>query len=254
MKSFNDMVVLITGGGSGIGKAACILFAEAGAKVGVLDIDCDAGSKVVDIIKNKKRNSFFMKVDVSKSSEVEKVVKRIVSDYKRIDVLFNNAGIELGKPIHETAEEEWDRVMDVNIKGMFLMSKYVLPVMMDQRFGVIVNTSSISGLLGWPNYGAYCTSKGAVIQFTRQMAVDYAKWGIRVNCICPGTTKTPMVERLFSLESEPQEARKEIETMHPMGRFAEPEEIAQAVLFLASDEASFITGAVLPVDGGYTAK
>ncbi len=150
--------------------------------------------------------------------------------------------------------EEWDRVLDVNLKGMYLMSKYVLPRMMESRRGSIVNTSSISGLLGWPDSSAYCASKGGVILLTKEMAVEYGSYNIRVNCICPGTTLTPMIERLLSLENNPVESAESIKRMHPLGRFASPDEIAMAILFLASDEASFITGAVLPVDGGYTAK
>jgi NAD(P)-dependent dehydrogenase (short-subunit alcohol dehydrogenase family) len=137
---------------------------------------------------------------------------------------------------------------------MFLVSRQVLPVMMRQGRGAVVNTSSISGLLGWPGSAAYCASKGGVIALTRQMAVDYAPHGIRVNCICPGSTLTPMIERLFGVEKDPEASRRSIEAMHPLGRLARPEEIAEAALFLASEEASFITGAALPVDGGYTAK
>ena len=149
---------------------------------------------------------------------------------------------------------EWDRGLAIKLRGMYLMAKAVIPIMKKSGGGAVVNTASISGLLGWPLSAAYCASKGGVIQLTKQMAVDYAQDNIRVNCIAPGTTLTPLIERIFQQESDPEEAKRQIAQKHPLGRFAQPEEIAQAILFLASDDASFITGAVLPVDGGYTAK
>ena len=171
-----------------------------------------------------------------------------------VDVLCNNAGTVLVKRLHETSEKEWDLTTAVNLKGTFLMSRGVIPSMMERGKGAIVNVSSISGLIGWPSYAAYCSAKGGIVQLTRQMAVDYAPFGIRVNCVCPGTTETPMIERLLLKEGNPAEIRRRIEARHPLGRFAKPEEIAHAILFLASDEASFVTGVSLPVDGGYTAK
>jgi NAD(P)-dependent dehydrogenase (short-subunit alcohol dehydrogenase family) len=181
-------------------------------------------------------------------------VAAVVIRFGRIDVLVNNAGVEHSAPLDQTTEADWDRVLGVNLKGTFLLSRQVLPVMMKRGKGAVVNVASISGLLGWPAYAAYCASKGGVVQLTRQMAVDYAPHGIRVNCICPGTTLTPLAERLFQQEQDPESVQATIAARHPLGRFARPEEIAQAVLFLASEEASFITGAILPVDGGYTAK
>jgi dihydroanticapsin dehydrogenase len=186
--------------------------------------------------------------------EIEKAIDQSLKTYGGIDILINNAGVESPYSVHEMPIEEWDRVMAVNLRGMYLMAKAVIPIMKKSGGGAIVNTASISGLLGWPISAAYCASKGGVIQLTKQMAVDYAQDNIRVNCIAPGTTLTPLIERIFQQESEPEKAKQQISQMHPLGRFAQPEEIAQAILFLASEDASFITGAVLPVDGGYTAK
>ena len=193
-------------------------------------------------------------MDVSNAKDVSKGVSLMLARWGSVDVLCNNAGTVLVKRLHETSEKEWDLTTAVNLKGTFLMSRGVIPSMMERGKGAIVNVSSISGLIGWPSYAAYCSAKGGIVQLTRQMAVDYAPFGIRVNCVCPGTTETPMIERLLLKEGNPAEIRRRIEARHPLGRFAKPEEIAHAILFLASDEASFVTGVSLPVDGGYTAK
>jgi NAD(P)-dependent dehydrogenase (short-subunit alcohol dehydrogenase family) len=254
MMRFRGKSTIVTGAGSGIGKAAAGLFAHEGAHVAVIDSSSENGMKTIDEIEESGGDAFFVGIDITDEEEVHDAVDKINEKCQGIDILCNNAGIELSRPLIEMKEEEWDRVLNVNLKGMYLLSKYVLPHMMKRRKGSVVNTSSISGLLGWPDSSAYCASKGGVILLTKEMAVEYGSYNIRVNCICPGTTLTPMIERLLSLEESPAESREAIKRMHPLGRFASPEEIARAILFLASDEASFITGAVLPVDGGYTAK
>ena len=254
MMRFEGKVVIVTGAGSGIGKAAATLFAGEGGMVALLDLDSKGVEETSNAITHQGGETLPLVYDVIDEQGVSNAVEQILQHYNRIDVLCNNAGIELSKPLVQTEGHEWDRVLAVNLKGMFLLSKHVLPHMISSGGGTVVNTSSISGLLGWPDSSAYCASKGGVIQLTREMAVEYGPHNIRVNCICPGTTVTPMIDRLLGLEEDPEGTALSIRAMHPLGRFAQPEEIARAMLFLASEEASFVTGAVLPVDGGYTAK
>lgn len=254
MKRFQDRVILVSGGGSGIGQAAALAFAREGGRVVVFERGREAARRFETLLGEQGLEGHSLTVDVSRARDVQRGVAAVTIRYGAIHVLVNNAGVEHTATLHETAEEDWDRVLGVNLKGVFLLSRQVLPVMVRAGGGAVVNLGSISGLLGWPAYAAYAASKGGVIQLSRQMAVDYARHNIRVNCVCPGTTWTPLVERLFAQEGDPEAARAAIAARHPLGRFARPEEIAEAILFLASEEASFITGAVLPVDGGYTAK
>ncbi|MDD3714173.1 MAG: glucose 1-dehydrogenase [Atribacterota bacterium] len=254
MKRFANKKVFISGGATGIGEAAVLLFAQQGAIVTIFDRDIENGEKCLQKILDGGGRGIFISGNLIYPEEIEKAIDQSLKTYGGIDILINNAGVESPYSVHEMPIEEWDRVMAVNLRGMYLMAKAVIPIMKKSGGGAIVNTASISGLLGWPISAAYCVSKGGVIQLTKQMAVDYAQDNIRVNCIAPGTTLTPLIERIFQQESEPEKAKQQISQMHPLGRFAQPEEIAQAILFLASEDASFITGAVLPVDGGYTAK
>jgi NAD(P)-dependent dehydrogenase (short-subunit alcohol dehydrogenase family) len=254
MMRFKGKVVIVSGAGSGIGRAVAELFAEEGGRVVILDIEKRGVDETSTSISRRKGEALPLVCDVTDEGDVSNGVAQVLRHYRHIDVLCNNAGVELSKPLARTEEYEWDRVLAVNLKGMFLLSKHVVPHMISSGGGAIVNTSSISGLLGWPDSSAYCASKGGVIQLTREMAVEYGPCNIRVNCICPGTTVTPMIDRLLGLEDDPEGTSQSIRVMHPLGRFAQPEEIARAMLFLASEEASFVTGAVLPVDGGYTSK
>jgi len=254
VKRFQDRVILVSGGGSGIGQAAALAFAREGGRVVVFERGREAARRFETLLGEQGLEGHSLTVDVSRARDVQRGVAAVTIRYGAIHVLVNNAGVEHTATLHETAEEDWDRVLGVNLKGVFLLSRQVLPVMVRAGGGAVVNLGSISGLLGWPAYAAYAASKGGVIQLSRQMAVDYARHNIRVNCVCPGTTWTPLVERLFAQEGDPEAAKAAIAARHPLGRFARPEEIAEAILFLASEEASFITGVVLPVDGGYTAK
>jgi NAD(P)-dependent dehydrogenase (short-subunit alcohol dehydrogenase family) len=248
------MVGVVTGAAGGIGRALCLALGREGASVAAVDRNGPGARETLDMLRQQGGDGLALAVDITRGVEVEECVRQVMDRFGCIDLLFNNAGVELSRTLHETTEEEWDRVLDANLKAMYLVSRHVLPVMVRQRRGAVVNTSSISGLLGWPSSAAYCASKAGVIGLTRQAAVDYAAHGIRVNCICPGTTLTPMIERLFAEAADPAGFRRSVEEMHPLGRLALPAEIAEAALFLASEEASFITGAALPVDGGYTAK
>ena len=252
MERLKGKIGLVTGAGSGIGRATARLFAKEGAKVMVADISEKGGMDTVGMIKNEGGEASFTKVDVSKAADVEMMIKSIVDKWGRLDVLYNNAGIEGAlAPTHESTEENWDRVLSINLKGVYLGMKYGIAQMLKQGGGIIVSTASVAGLVGFANIPAYCASKGGVVQLTKTAALEYAKQNIRVNCVCPGVIATPMIDR-FTGGSE--EARQSFIALEPCGRLGNPEEIAQAVLFLASDEACFITGVAFPVDGGFIAQ
>lgn len=246
-----DKVAIITGARSGIGFATALRFAAEGAKVVVADI-MDAQQQVREITK-QEGEAIFVQVDVSNESQVNLLIEKTVATYGRIDVQVNNAGIELTKKVTDTTEAEWDHLMDVNLKGLFLCAKAVIPVMQRNRGGNIINVGSELGLVGDSELAAYCASKGGVIQLTKAMAIDYADDGIRVNCVCPGSVFTPLLDRMIGSCQNPEDERQQIVENILLKRFAQPEEIANVILFLASDESSFMTGSVVTVDGGYTA-
>jgi NAD(P)-dependent dehydrogenase (short-subunit alcohol dehydrogenase family) len=245
-------VALVTGGAAGIGRAISELFAEEGAIVVIADI-VSAGD-TIETIQKKGGTVKFLKTDVSDSSQVRMLVDETVRTYGTIDVVCNNAGVELLRPLIETSEADWDKVINTNLKGPFLISKYTLPHMLSKKAGTIINIASQLGIVGAENFSAYCASKGGLILFTKAMALECAPYGIRVNCICPGVIETPMLEREVNLDKRPEEARKRFLSKHPMGRIGRPEEIAQAALFLASGRSSFVTGDSLVVDGGYVVQ
>ena len=245
---------LITGAGSGIGRSSAILFAEEGARVAVVDLREDGGNETARMIKQVGGDAVFVQADVSEEKQIERMVEAGESTFGRIDILFNNAGDNLRKSATELASEEWDRLLTLNLKSVFLGCKHTLPLMMKAGGGSVINTASTFGLIGRPNMPAYCASKGGIIALTRQLALDYARYNIRVNCLCPGPTLTPRLQRQISSAENPELYRANLLASVPIGRLGKPEEIAHAALFLASDESSFVTGTALVVDGGQTAQ
>jgi len=245
-----NKVAIVTGGCSGIGSSIAELFAREGAHVMVGDLRED--QRVLARINAKGGKVAFVQTDIRKSLDVQILVDKAIANYGTIDIVCNDAGIELIRPLIQTTEEEWNNVLDTNLKGMFLVSKFALPHLIKKKKGSIINIASQLGLVGLERCSAYCASKGGVIMLTKAMAVEYGAYGIRVNCICPGAIETPMMERELELEKNPEEAKKHFVSLHPIGRLGKPEEIAEAALFLASDRSSFITGSALVVDGGFT--
>jgi len=249
---FQDKVVLITGGTSGIGKETAIQFADEGAKVVLAGRRQEEGEKVVEEIKAKGGEATFVQTDVTKEDQVKHLVDKTVETYGRLDIAFNNAGVEIKGMANEVTEEDYRFVFDVNVLGVFLSQKYEIPKLLESGGGVIINTSSIVGHTAMPGASVYISSKHAVEGITKTTALEFAQQGIRVTAVAPGAIETDMIDRFAGEEGAEQ--REQLKQMHPMGRLGRAPEIAAAVLYLASDEASFTTGISLPVDGGYLAK
>jgi NAD(P)-dependent dehydrogenase (short-subunit alcohol dehydrogenase family) len=248
MRRFEGKVALITGGGSGLGRGSAVRLAEEGASIAVADINPEGGQETVRQVEGVGGRARFILADTTKTEDVRRMVTETVEAFGRLDVLFPSAGVGAGGDVVETTEEYWDRVLGLDLRGVFLACKYAIPEMRKNGSGAIVLVSSIGGLLG--NWGAsFCAAKGAIVNLTRQMALAHATDNIRVNCICPGYIATPIIQGILN---DPERLEK-ASARHPMGRIGQPEEVAAAVAFLASDEASFITGAILPIDGGYLA-
>ena len=248
-----DQVAIITGGTSGIGEATAILFAREGAKLAITGRNQQRGNTVVERIKQHGSEAIFLRADVSLAADCRGAVDETLRAFGRVNILFNNAGVFYPQTTLECSEREWDEQIDVNLKGTFLMSKCVLPSMIAQGHGIIINNSSGWGLVGGDHAVAYCASKGGVVLMTKAMAVDHGRQGIRVNCVCPGDVETPMLPADAKMRGQPWEKYLSGCSDRPLGRIGQPDEIAKAVLFLASDDSSFMTGAALVVDGGGTA-
>ena len=251
-RRLDGKVALVTGSGSGIGRASALAFAREGAKVVGADVVVDGGQETLRLIREVGGEGLFVKTDVSKAAEVEALIKQIIATYGRLDCAHNNAGVE-GTFVTTTeySEADWDRVLAINLKGVWLCMKYEIPQMLQQGGGAIVNTASGAGLVGVVGLSAYVASKHGVIGLTKTAALEYAKAGIRVNAVCPGVIETPMVARLTRSRPDLSEA---LVAAEPMGRTGQPEEIAEAVVWLCSDAASFVTGHAMSVDGGYVAQ
>jgi NAD(P)-dependent dehydrogenase (short-subunit alcohol dehydrogenase family) len=246
-------VALITGGTSGMGRATAMLFAQEGARVAITGRNEARGREVVAEIEQAGGTAIFVRSDVRFAGDCRRAVEETLQAFGRLDILFNNAGVLYANTVLDCTEEEWDLTLDTNLKGTYLMSKFTLPAMIAQGSGVIINNASGWGLVGGDAAAAYCASKGGVVLLTKAMAIDHGRQGIRVNCICPGDVDTPMLPEDAQRRGMKWEEYLASAANRPMGRIGKPQEIAKAVLFLASGDSSFVTGAVLAVDGGGTA-
>jgi NAD(P)-dependent dehydrogenase (short-subunit alcohol dehydrogenase family) len=249
---FKDKVVIVTGAGAGIGKASAIMFAEEGAKVAALAYSLRGKEEILKTFNKIGAEGIFLKADVSNTEDVQKAVNYVIEKFGKIDILVNCAGVVIPGRIDNTTDEDWDKTMNVNVKGVFLMSKYVILEMLKEKSGIIVNVSSSVAIKGVKDRSAYTASKGAVLALTKSMAADYIDQNIRVNCVCPGTTETPSLIDRISAFKDPEQARKDFIDRQPMGRLGKPSEIARAILFVADDEVSFMNGAAIIIDGGMT--
>jgi NAD(P)-dependent dehydrogenase (short-subunit alcohol dehydrogenase family) len=252
MSKLTGKVAIVTGAASGIGEATALLFGREGARQILADWDDKRGEAVAQKVREAGGEAVFVKTDVSKAEDVKAMVRAAVDNFGRLDVIFNNAGIEgeMNKPTADCTLENWQRVLSINLNGVFFGMKFAITEMLKTGGGSIINTASVAGLVGFGGIPAYCASKGGVVQLTKTAAIEYATQNVRVNVICPGVIATPMVERSIG---NSEEARKAFEAVEPVRRFGTAEEVANVALFLASDDSSFCTGAPFIVDGGFVA-
>jgi len=247
-------VAIITGAASGIGRATALRLAKEGAKITVADIDEEWGTETVRLVEEVGSEAIFIPTDVAREIHAARCVDETLKRFGRIDTLVNNAGIAVVAKITETTEAQWDKILDTNLKGAFLMSKHVIPHFLSGKGGAIVNTASDAGIVGFANLAAYCASKGGLIQLTRALALEYGDKNIRVNAVAPTSTlHTRMLDALFKSVPNPDGLHKALAKSHPLNRLGTAEEVAELMLFLVSDRASYITGAVYSIDGGITA-
>ncbi|MDH4268364.1 MAG: glucose 1-dehydrogenase [Deltaproteobacteria bacterium] len=249
---FQRKVVLITGAGVGIGRAAAVRFGQEGAKVAINSLTPAHGRETLRLLQEAGGQGIYIQGDVSLAADARRMVEETIKAFGRIDILVNNAGIVLPGRVDNISEEDWDRTIAVNLKGVYLVSKYTVPEMRKIGGGVIVLNASVVAIKGVKERGAYTASKGGVLALTKAMAADYLSENIRVNCVCPGTTYTPSLERRIQAFADPEKARVDFIARQPMGRLGKDEEIAAAILFAAADEAAFMTGANIAIDGGMT--
>ena len=247
-----DKIALVTGGAGGIGRATALAFAREGAKVAVVDLDAEAAADVALAVAAEGGEAISVQADVTRADQVAAMVAQVVTRFGRLDIAFNNAGIDIEhEPLAKTTEETFDQLMSVNVKGVWLCMKYEIEQMLKQGGGAIVNTSSIGGLIGAARQPIYGATKHAVLGLTKAAAVEYGRKGIRVNAVCPGIIRTEMTERAIARDPRRQ---KYIDQAHPIGRLGEAEDIARSVVFLCSEDAAFVLGHSLAVDGGFTAR
>jgi NAD(P)-dependent dehydrogenase (short-subunit alcohol dehydrogenase family) len=246
-----NKVAVITGSSKGIGKGCARVFAREGAAVVIVSRTAETGRAMAQEIQDKGGRAIYVQTDVSRSEQVQNMINHTIEAFGRLDILINNAGYHISKNIEETSEEEWDFIINTNLKSVFLCSKYALPHLRKTQ-GCIINISSMVGLVGQSKAGAYSATKGGIIAMTKGMALDFAEDGIRINCICPGWIRTPLVDDWFSQQPDEQKARDYINSVHPLGRIGTSEECGRIALFLATEDASFMTGSIVTVDGGVT--
>jgi NAD(P)-dependent dehydrogenase (short-subunit alcohol dehydrogenase family) len=249
---FDGKVALVTGGSTGIGRATALKFAAEGASVVIADINVSQGQLIAEQINQNNGKSIFVPTDVSSPTQVSNLIDKTVETYGKLDFAFNNAGIEgVMASTVDCTEENWDRTIDINLKGVWLCMKYEIPTMLKQGGGVIVNMASVAGLVGFAGLPAYAASKGGVIQLTKTAALEFSKSGIRINAVCPGAIQTSMIERI---ESADEGIKDVLTNAHPIGRIGKPEEVADVVIWLCSEQSSFVVGYPIAIDGGYLAQ
>ena len=249
-----NKVALVTGAGDGIGRGIALAFAEEGAKVGVLDINAAMCQKTVDMICEKGGEAIALPCDVRDPDQVHKAVETLAKQYGTVNVAVNNAAVMPSGAIHETSLEDFERCIGVNLRGAYLVSREVVPIMLEQGSGSIIHMSSVTGILGLPGLAAYSATKAGLAGLTRAMSTDYAGRGIRVNCVSPGTIDSPMLHNFLAEQTDQERLRREFDAIHPIGRVGRIDEVAKVFIFLASDESSFVTGANYTVDGGVSVK
>jgi NAD(P)-dependent dehydrogenase (short-subunit alcohol dehydrogenase family) len=243
--------IIVTGAGSGIGRAIALRMADEGARVALADVDEDAAKRVAEEIGG---DTLVQRADVTGAESVEALIGRVVSEWDGLDVMVNNAGVGIASTVVDATEEDYDKMMDVCVRGTFLGMKYAVPAIRGSGGGSIINMSSIAALVGLNDRAIYCAAKGAILSMTRAAAIDHIEEGVRVNCIAPGTVDTPWISRITSTYDDPDEARKKMQARQPHNRFVTPEEIAAMAAYLASDESGSVVGACMTVDGGMTAR